>query len=428
MPIANGIHETDPASESQQVRSPDPRLPVLDSLRGWAILLVLAFHADGWTWFPFGRKLPADPGLAAGIIQAGHTGVTLFFVLSAFLLSRPFLAEVAGGPRVSRRRFFSRRVRRIVPAYWLAVAVATLALANTPGDLWRGVPHLLFAPAIGPELAQPLQPFSSPWWSLMTEAQFYVALPLVAWLARRSSARPLRTVLRRALVGAGLLVAWLLPVVPLVRLSVPWMLFSQLSWTGRLPAFAAGALGAWIVARYGEALRAWFARVGRVVPIGDLTVAGLLLALALLLQRVARGGPREWDQSPLLAWHAPESVLWVGVLLALLLLPLRLRGLLDNRVLRYLGTISYSMYLWHQPIFQLSLRGWRAHFGAAPMGWGPFNLLWFVCAMSIIVAVSALSYRFVEQPFLQAAIRPGGRGEGRVGPDLAGERGGGVEA
>ena len=106
-------------------------------LRGLAIALVFTFHADAFLGMPFRNRVRTYPWLPLALVCAGHTGVTLFFVLSAFLLSLPFLAEAYGGKPVSRREFYVRRALRILPLFYTVVLVATVLTSRTAFDLSR---------------------------------------------------------------------------------------------------------------------------------------------------------------------------------------------------------------------------------------------------------------------------------------------------
>lgn len=156
------------------------RLPEVEALRGLAIALVVLFHLDGMV---AGRSfaVPAHVSLPGAFVLAGHTGVSLFFILSGFLLARPFLAEAAGGRRVGRRAYLVRRALRILPLWVAAVAVASVDCARRPADVLHGVPYLFFLNAV-PSLVTPLTPYSEVWWSLATEVEFYLLLPLLPWL------------------------------------------------------------------------------------------------------------------------------------------------------------------------------------------------------------------------------------------------------
>ena len=93
-------------------------LPELESLRGLAMLLVFLFHLDSIVRGPSRPASHATVSPLLAYIQAGHSGVNLFFVLSAFLLSLPFLSQAAGGRVVSVRRYAGRRALRILPLYY----------------------------------------------------------------------------------------------------------------------------------------------------------------------------------------------------------------------------------------------------------------------------------------------------------------------
>jgi len=111
-----------PGSESRATL-----IPEIESLRGIAITLVFLLHADAWVRL----RTPGDPGNLVSPLHAfmlaGHTGVSLFFVISGFLLGRPFIAEAAGGRHVAVPAYYRRRALRILPVYWAAVAVGSVA-------------------------------------------------------------------------------------------------------------------------------------------------------------------------------------------------------------------------------------------------------------------------------------------------------------
>ena len=102
-------------------------------------------------------------------LRAGHTAVTLFFVLSAFLLALPFLAETDGRRGTSVSDYLRRRALRILPLNWTAVCLGTVLSARTAADLLRGVPYLLFLNALHGWFT-PLEPYSTVWWLLLLVA------------------------------------------------------------------------------------------------------------------------------------------------------------------------------------------------------------------------------------------------------------------
>jgi peptidoglycan/LPS O-acetylase OafA/YrhL len=367
-------------------------LPELESLRGVAIVLVMFFHADGVVRMPFLNTIGMWPPLATALIFGGHTGVTLFFVLSAFLLSMPFLAEAEGGRTVSRPDFYRRRALRILPLYWFMMLLGGLVTAAEPSDLRRAFAHMAFINSV-PSWVRPFQPFTNVTWSLATEVQFYVLLPLLPLL--------LGTPQRRR-VGAVVLAGYLAFYVCLVcgllgGLGQAVVECFRSSVLGRGPIFLIGVLAAATYRRHGDRLRQFAARGGWA---GDALLVGCLLGLSLLLRPIVFRGPFASDATvPLFAWHTLEAALWATVVLVVLVAPLRLRPVLVNPIFARLGVLSYSIYLIHQPVWTYSLQPVRSYWGMAA-GWVPGTGYWLVGATALIIALSELTYRYVETPFL----------------------------
>ncbi|WP_422595974.1 acyltransferase family protein [Pseudomonas sp.] len=109
-----------------------------------------------------------------GLLFGGNTGVTLLFVLSGFLLTRPFVR----GAELNWLNFYQRRALRILPMYYLCVLLG--ALLNQP-VAWVSALKALFFFDIG---LSALWPMGAVWWSLVVEIQFYLLLPLLIWLVR----------------------------------------------------------------------------------------------------------------------------------------------------------------------------------------------------------------------------------------------------
>ncbi|MFN2376053.1 MAG: acyltransferase family protein [Candidatus Binatia bacterium] len=374
----------DPAARGVDRSSAKEFFPGLESLRGLAILLVVLFHYKGQLLGD--ATLPASASWLWGPIYTGNSGVTLFFVLSGFLLSLPFLAEHLGGRATPLGRYAVSRVLRVVPLYYLAVLVAWMSLGNLPA-VGRA---LLFLPT-GFELF----PYGVPWWSLSTEMQFYVLLPVCALLARHRAGR--------WLLLAGL-VLWLACYANLYRqqhwMASPATLVWRDSLFGRAPNFLAGIVAAWIHLAGRDEKRpptAW-TRLG--VPL--LATLGLL-ALATW---VARVGTNEADlQFP--PWHAVEGAAWAAIVLAAARaarppatranLRAAVRSGVDT-VFGHLGRISYALFLVHLPI-QVHVLYSRVG-AAADAPAGQALLLVTVSAVaSWFLAV--LCHRAVEEPTQQ---------------------------
>ena len=388
--------------------------PELESLRGIAIAMVYAFHVDGFVRF-LSQRAPVVT-LPLAFVRAGHAGVDLFFVLSAFLLSLPFLAAARGGRPVDVRRYLARRARRILPAYVVGVLAVTAIAARSVRDLGAGIPHLFLLQSfhvirhadVGFSLA------STVWWSLATEAQFYLVLPLLPLAFRSRSTR---------MVGAGALVAYAAFYVALVCGTVRLAdadadIALRASVLGRGPVFLCGILAAALYLRRGDAIRAWLAR-SRVATHGgsDVVLGAVLLALAVLLRGVARMALGA-ESGPYQLWHAAGAACWAAIVLLLLLAPLRTKLVLANRPFALLGVISYSVYLSHVPIAWNVLHQARLVAPGLYGGWGPRTIALSVAFTAACVALSALTYRVVERPFIRHRIAAPASARGRRPPDF----------
>lgn len=376
-----------------------PYLPELESLRGIAIALVLFFHLDVYIdalrifWQGSGEEGQTVSPLFA-YVRAGNTGVSLFFMLSAFLLSLPFLTQAAGGRTVSLRRYAARRALRILPLYYSAVVLAAVLSASTTRDLLRGVPYLFFLNGFA-DLTTPLPPYSNVWWSLATEAQFYVLLPLLPFALGSP---------RRRMAGAialGLIVALYAAFLTryLQARTILGAMALGFSVLGRAPMFLAGIAAAGLYLHHGPALRhrlansTWLQRGG-----ADLILLAVLTALAYLLRWVVWMGQLA-EHPSYQVWHVLEAALWAAVLLLLLLAPLRLKPLFSNRLLNRLGVLSYSIYVLHLPVIVFSLRLLRRWWPSLS-GWSARSAIAALLISVICVALAELTYRGIERPFL----------------------------
>ena len=389
----------DRAATPAGIRDASHYAPQLESLRGVAILLVAFFHADGM--LSVGPQTVTGTWVSplAAFVHAGHTGVTLFFVLSAFLLSRPFLVEAAGGRPVSRRRFFARRALRILPLYWTVVIVSTLLTMRT-GDfkLQDGIPYLFFLNSFS-GFAEPMFPFSDVWWSLATEAQFYLALPLLTLLLL---SRPGRWVFLALLVlYSGCYYA-------VVSSGSGWIQSGlSISLFGRGYSFLIGVAAAWIYGRWGARLQEccsqwWPLRWGG----SDLILLAVILCQGLLLREVAFRGffdaEHTWNE-----WHILESFFWGLLVLIVLVAPLRLGFLFSNRLLGAVGLLSYSMYLVHFPIIFFVLYRFSAVNPEAYQGWTATSFGAVLLCIGLSLALSTLTYLAIERPVLRRKARIG---------------------
>ena len=184
----------------------EPRFPLLDSIRAIAALSVLVFHAGFWS------HITLTGSALAPFLSRLDVGVTIFFVLSGFLLYRPFVrARLEGTPSPRAGAYGWRRALRILPAYWVALTVIALVIPKRT----RSSPATLSS-TTGCSRSTATSVFGgiSQAWTLCVEVTFYALLPLWALAARRL----LPATVRGELIGLAALAA----------VGVAWMLFSVL--------------------------------------------------------------------------------------------------------------------------------------------------------------------------------------------------------
>jgi peptidoglycan/LPS O-acetylase OafA/YrhL len=298
-------------------------------LRAVAVLLVLAYHA----------RIPGFPG--------GYIGVDVFYVVSGFLITGLIVRELRATGRVDLLTFYARRARRLLPAALVVIALTVIASAivlpplRVPDVAADGaaaalyVSNIRFAAQATDYLQAELDP--SPllhFWSLGVEEQFYLFWPALLLLATRASTNKR---VRVGMVAASVVVASFALSLWLTTASAPWAFFSLPSRAWELGIGALLAVGAHRLAmlpRRLAGLAGWFG-------------LAMIVASALLIDTST--------PFPGMAALLPT----VGTALAML--P-GMRGsteapeparLLGWRPARFLGRISYSLYLWHWPILVL---------------------------------------------------------------------------
>ena len=344
------------------------RRPELDGVRALAALAVLAFHAVGYWGRAAGGEAAAQPW-----VGRLDVGVTIFFLLSGYLLYRPFLR---GGVRLGEyawRRFF-----RIVPAYWVALTVAALVLPLR--EVWDGV--ITFYGFLQTYRAESAGQGLGQAWTLCVEVAFYVFLPAWAWLTVRTrSIWPLVTLFA---VSFAYKLVILASASELVRPLDPALI--------ALPAFLdhfALGMGLALLESHGAKPRgSWWWWIGA--------------AAVFLLGSWGLGGAR-LDVYTHGEWFA-RHYLYGAVALCVLAPAVAGRGgparVLGSWPLAKLGEISYGLYLYHLLVLMLLAR-WG--FGAWESWLHPY-VLWFVGAFAGSVVLATLSWVLVERPLM--ALRP----------------------
>lgn len=358
----------------------DHAFPALDMLRGAAASLVLVFHVivvGDWQDFPSTGPLR--------IFRNGWIGVDLFLVISGFVISRTALAEHARQGLGFRRGFVRHRIARIVPLYLLTGLVylfVTRPALLSDDALWpRVVSYLFFVQNLHHGWHGAI---NGPSWSVALEMQFYLlVLCITPWLARARLVPALAGVLALAAVYRLLSTLALPPGQSTVQQQFAYL--TQLP--GVLDMFMLGGALA-VVLHHGAKAPPRLLRPGWLQCLGWALAATLLLLLAdRLFLRYSY-----WEQRAMLVLWRP--LLGLG-LCALVASALTLPGAQARWLApaRYLGTISYGLYLWHFSVL-LSLTT-----GPAPAS-GP-RLLVLVGMGTFLLA--ALSWHWLEQPSIRRA-------------------------
>ncbi|HEY5143183.1 MAG TPA: acyltransferase [Solirubrobacteraceae bacterium] len=366
----------------------NPRFPLFDGLRAIAACTVLITHTSGITAFNTGNPLGAYTARL-------DLGVTIFFLISGFLLYRPFVAaRVEGKPPIAVGRFFRRRALRILPAYWVALTLLSL---------WPGLDRFSLHPLRYYTLTQ-IYSFQTttggigPAWTLCVEISFYVVLPLLAFLIARA-----------------------------VRGRTHWVRIEL----GILLALTLGCLALRSVL---QASGGFYVAQNTLLCFFDWFAYGMALAVLSVAwhRREAESAPlRTIIRRPWLPWAGAVVFFWVvstqlqlsrgfffvytdfnyqaehvgyALIAFLLLLPAVFgdwaggwpRKLLALRWMAWLGLISYGIYLYQVPLLVWVNNHMHPHF----LFGMPFPSL-FIVAFAVTVVFAAASYYLVERPLLR---------------------------
>lgn len=349
----------------------------LDGIRAIAVIMVLAYH------------------LKLALFKSGFLGVTVFFVLSGYLITGILISEVEEEGTIDLKNFWLRRIRRLVPAVMsMAVVIIFVSavvnriiftkgckdfLASVLGfnNWWQIFNKISYFEAAGVP-----SPFTH-CWSLAIETQFYLIYPLILLgiyklVKSRGEGRANRGLL---FAGVTLLLA-LISVILMIVLFDPQQDASRVYYGTDTRAFSLlfGALLA-ILWEYRMVPRRLSASVNMVL--GSVSFA------VLLVMTIAINGSSNF-------WYRGGQ--FFGTILTVLMVyavsgrKTWLSRFLSNLVLKWMGDRSYSIYLWHYPIILLISKGIKAS--------------WWITLIEIVLSVvlSELSYRFIETPIRHGII------------------------
>lgn len=349
----------------------------LDGIRAIAVIMVLAYH------------------LKLALFKSGFLGVTVFFVLSGYLITGILISEVEEEGTIDLKNFWLRRIRRLVPAVMsMAVVIIFVSAVVNRIIFTKGCKDFL-ASVLGFnnwwqifnkvsyfEAAGVTSPFTH-CWSLAIETQFYLIYPLILLgiyklVKSRGEGRAKRGLL---FAGVTLLLA-LISVILMIVLFDPQQDASRVYYGTDTRAFSIlfGALLA-ILWEYRMVPRRLSASVNMVL--GSVSFA------VLLVMTIAINGSSNF-------WYRGGQ--FFGTILTVLMVyavsgrKTWLSRFLSNPVLKWIGDRSYSIYLWHYPIILLISKGIKAS--------------WWITLIEIVLSVvlAELSYRFIETPIRHGII------------------------
>ena len=362
------------------------RLGVLDGLRGIAVLLVLWYHVWEISWYP------APFAWLQFVPETGFIGVHLFFFLSGFVITYPFVRALAAGtPQPAWMHFAWRRFIKIMPSYALSIAIAyaigyaaVVRWGTTPWqEIWT---HALFVHTWWP---QTYGSINGVLWTLAVEVEFYAIFPLVWWCFRRNAILTwLSMVLFAFAWRAYAAHCCATTSLPLLSENLP----------GYLDILGSGMLCAWLFVQHGARIRA--SRAFALMP--ALAIAGIA-ALAVLMQwSYAQRLEPNWEVASQVSTRALFGIAFGAIAFGSLCAPSLWQRLFANAPLKFLAIISYNLYLYHQMIAREMVRlrlppyvGRDPHFDPHWQFW--FTMLAFAATIGIAAAVT---YGF-ERPLLR---------------------------
>lgn len=359
--------------------------PALDGVRTLAVYAVVLFHAGiGW-------------------MRAGYVGVDVFFVLSGFLVTNVILSQYSSTGSLNLVRFYSRRVRRLLPAAVVAIlGTCAISAAVEPRLTSLGfvddarasllyVANWRFLGSATDYFAEDISrsPFLH-FWSLAIEEQFYFAFPIfllalftIAKRFSRDGDTPQNNVQRRAVHFAigGIVALLVASLTSQLVFSSSNPMRAYYATDARLYQLAAGAL----LAAIGHVIRFSAPQfVTRYLPHVSLLVLGFVA--------VGNGGIDPWLRG-ILATIAAVGVIWSLETRASLQQQSLVEAVLSSQIFTYLGRISYGTYLWHWPLIVLS----------KPLIALPSAQLAIFAGIGA-TALSALSYTVIETPIRASVL------------------------
>ena len=363
--------------------------PGLHGLRFFAAMLVVFSHVE------LMKDYHGYPNLYASnlaVYESGRLGVTLFFVLSGFLISYLLLTEKKVSGTISVKKFYGRRILRIWPLYFLLVLITFIVL---PRIGFFGVPdysaampayfrytfplYLLLLPQLALSIFAPV-PFAEPLWSIGVEEQFYLLWPLLLKYVRKF------LVLSIAIIIGALVLKQIVFYLAEVNRASPslkyWNYLLNYLYFTRMECMAVGGLGAWLV----------FAQVKRVLNLIFHPLSQLLVFAITIYLLITESYKPAYN-------YVVYAICFCAIIINVAANPRPLIRI-ENRLFIFLGNISFSIYMFHEIVIKAAMQGlvrmWGVNFSDAAS-----NLTLYALSIAGTLAISAIVYYGFEKPFLR---------------------------
>lgn len=378
-------------------------------MRAVACLMVLVHHLALRMDF---NKIPPTLDLTFILARFGNHGVSVFFVLSGFLLSRPFwLALDRAQPLPSLKIYTMRRAARILPGFWVALTVGFLLSFTVygfplDGELFgRYIAGFFLMSQWHWRTFFPVQG-DGPLWSIPFETTCYILLPIGFLLLFHATLRSRSALVSRLLwigiIAAALVAHWLVVTyLPTDSVGRGWQFGFQGGAKEWMPRY--NPIGFFAI----FAIGALAAGIQTIIPARRSAIYDVIGALAIVMG----------------AWQLPQSIggaaegyAWLGIpyqfplfplaaAIALCVLPqsVFLGRVLDNSLIRYVAAVSFGVYIWQDIVLTLMKQLFPRTFGTGSSdvlgGWITSSL----AAIVIIFAIGTISYIFLERPVIRWA-------------------------
>lgn len=363
--------------------------PGLHGLRFFAAMMVVFSHVE------LMKDYHGYPNLYASnlaVYESGRMGVTLFFVLSGFLISYLLLTEKKVTGSIAVKKFYGRRILRIWPLYYLLVFLTFIVL---PRISFFAVPKysealpafflytfplfLLLLPQLALSIFEPV-PFAEPLWSIGVEEQFYLLWPLLMKYVRKFLA------LSTGIIIGALALKQIVFLLAETNRASPslkyWNYLINYLYFTRIECMAIGGLGAWLV----------FAQHKRVLKIIFHPVFQLLLYASTIYLLATENNKPVYN-------YVVCAVCFCLIIINVAANPRSLIRI-ENRLFIFLGNISFSIYMFHEIVIKTVMQGLVRMWGVSFNDAGS-NLALYALSITGTLGVSTIGYYGFEKRFLR---------------------------